>query len=76
MMEDFRLTSKEGAEILVDATVDGRVCVMIDPDPFGNTFNWQRIWLTEDETKALRRALMTAISENKLKQLEGNDESC
>ncbi|MDV4829846.1 hypothetical protein NNG48_07025 [Enterococcus faecium] len=75
-METFTLINSDKKGIVVDTTVDGRIGILIDPNPYGVLFNWQTIWLTEDEAKALRRALMTAISENKLNQLERNDETC
>ena len=70
MMELFEMVNSEGAQIMVSNTVDGRIGITIDPDPLGVTFNWQTIRLTEDEAKAVRRALMTAISNNKLRKDE------
>lgn len=70
MMEDFILFNREGKELSVAPTIDGHVCIMIDEKPFSSEFSWQYIWLTEDEAKAVRRALMTAISDNKLRKDE------
>ena len=68
MMELFEMVNSEGAQIIVSNTVDSRICILIDEESQGTTFNWQKIFLTEDEAKAVRRALMTAISENKLRK--------
>ncbi|PQC93483.1 hypothetical protein CUN38_04905 [Enterococcus faecium] len=64
-MEPFTLINDYGKEIMVGVTVDGKISVVIDPEPLGVSFNWQTIHLTEDEAKAVRRALMTAIAESK-----------
>ena len=69
-MEFFGMVNSEGAQIIVSNTVDSRVCILIDEKSQGATFNWQKIFLTEDEAKAVRRALMTAISENELRKDE------
>ena len=70
MMTPFTMINDECKEIMVGVTTDGRIGITIDPDPFGATFSWQTIRLTEDEAKAVRRALMTAISNNKLRKDE------
>ena len=70
MMELFEMVNSEGSQITVSTTVDSRVCILIDEESQGATFNWQKIFLTEDEAKAVRRALMTAISYNKLRKDE------
>ena len=67
-MEDFILLNHEGKELSVAPTIDGRVCIMIDEKSSSPEFSWQCIWLAEDEVKAVRRALMTAISDNKLRK--------
>lgn len=69
-MTPFAMINGECKEIIVDFSVDGYIAITIDPDPHGGTFNWQTIRLTEDEAKAVRRALMTAISNNKLRKGE------
>lgn len=69
-MAPFAMINLEGKEIMAGVTADGYISITIDPDPLGATFSWQTIRLTEDETKAVRRALMTAISDNKLRKDE------
>lgn len=69
-MELFEMVNSEGSQIMVSTTVDSRVCILIDEDSQGTTFNWQKIFLTEDEAKAVRRALTTAIANNKLRKDE------
>ena len=69
-MTPFAMINGECKEITVGVTADGRIGITIDPDPLGVSFNWQTIRLTEDEAKAVRRALMTAISNNKLRKDE------
>lgn len=70
MMTPFAMINGECKEIMVGVTVDGHIGITIDPDPLGATFSWQTIRLTEDEAKAVRRSLMTAISDNKLRKVE------
>lgn len=69
-MEDFVLLNCEGKELSVAPTIDGHICIMIDEKPSSSEFSWQCIWLTEDEVKAVRRALTTAIADNKLRKDE------
>lgn len=69
-MAPFTMINGECKEIMVGVTVDGYIGITIDPDPLGATFSWRTIRLTEDEAKAVRRALMTAISDNKLRKDE------
>lgn len=70
-MEDFVLLNREGEELSVTSTIDGHICIMIDEKPSSSEFSWRHIWLTEDEAKAVRRALTTAIANNKLRKEEG-----
>lgn len=69
-MELFEMVNSEDAQIIVSNTVDSRICILIDEKSQGAAFNWQKIFLTEDEAKTVRRALMTAISDNKLRKGE------
>lgn len=69
-MEDFVLLNRKGKELRVAPTIDGHICIMIDEKPSSSEFSWRHIWLTEDEAKAVRRALTTAIANNKLRKDE------
>ena len=69
-MELFEMVNSEDAQIIVSNTVDSHICILIDEKSQGAAFNWQKIFLTEDEAKTVRRALMTAISDNKLRKDE------